>query len=512
MRKPIDLVALLAAGAVLRLPTFGRPLLSDDEAIYASTADAMMRGAVLYRDVVDHKPPLIYFIYRAGFELFGAFQTAGAHLAVVLAVLATAVALVKIGARLPEGRKNGLTAAGLFLVFSTTWHDYDALAANCELFLLVPTAWAALLALGSVAAERGRGAFVAQQIAIGALVGLAALCKYQGITFLGASVGLLIWGWLRGQVGSARVLGGPLLQLLGVSLPLLVYGLWAWRAGGWEASLEWFRFNFLYVGAGLGGLEALRRGVARLGMIGSMALPVYGLGLLEVARLVRRVRQLAMEEVLALLWLGTAAIGVCAGGRFFGHYFHLTLPALALLAAPGWLRLWRRSAAARTALVAATALPALLWFAFATVARPWHAALDASEPDYDRVADRVASVTQPDERIFVWGNSPQLYVLARRSMGTRFSFCNYMTGESPGTPTETGARDASANSHAPAWEMLFADLDRRRPALFVDTASAGWDGYDKFPIARYPRLAAYLSHNYRLVDIVDGVAIYRRFP
>ena len=60
---------------VLRLPTFSRPLLSDDEAIYATTADAMKRGDLLYRDVVDHKPPLIYHVYQAGFAAFGRYDT-----------------------------------------------------------------------------------------------------------------------------------------------------------------------------------------------------------------------------------------------------------------------------------------------------------------------------------------------------------------------------------------------------------------------------------------------------
>ena len=97
-------------------------------------------------------------------------------------------------------------------------------------------------------------------------------------------------------------------------------------------------------------------------------------------------------------------------------------------------------------------------------------------------------------------------------MGARFSFCNYMTGESPGTPTETGQRDADANQLPAAWEMLFADLDRRRPALFVDAAAAGWDGYGKYPLARYPRLRAYVDQHYRPVEVSAGVVMYRRLP
>ena len=160
--------------------------------------------------------------------------------------------------------------------------------------------------------------------------------------------------------------------------------------------------------------------------------------------------------------------------------------------------------------MALCALPALLFFVLATVGRPIAAKLDEREPGYGEVAARIAELTADDERIFVWGNSPQLYVLARRPMGARFSFSNYMTGESPGTPTETGQRNADANQLPAAWEMLFADLERRRPALFVDAAAAGWDGYGKYPLARYPRLRAYVDQHYRPVEVSAGVVMYRR--
>jgi hypothetical protein len=67
----------------------------------------------------------------------------------------------------------------------------------------------------------------------------------------------------------------------------------------------------------------------------------------------------------------------------------------------------------------------------------------------------------------VWGNSPQPYVLARRPKGSRFSFWNCMTGESPGTPTETGRWNADGNQLPAAWDMLFVDPRRTLPAASV---------------------------------------------
>jgi hypothetical protein len=514
----------------------------------------MRRGARLYLDVVDHKPPLIYFIYQAGFALTGAFSTLGAHLFVVLAVLTTAAILYAIAGRGPavvgtgEGDRKALAliAAALFLVFSTTWHDYDALAANCELFLLVPQALAGWLVLRASPAPFGtcapddarpgaaftRSKFCASHVAIGALIGLSALCKYQGLTFLGVSVGFLVIDVARRRVPLGWAVVALGLEGLGVALPIGGFLLWARAQGSLAATIDWFRFNFLYVGAGLTGAEAARRGFARLGLIGAAALPVYVPGILGAVVTARAwlLRLLAVArgagasasgettptpsgaQRLGLLWLLTSVIALCAGGRFFGHYFHLILAPLALLAAPVFLSWWRRSSVARVLLTAAGLVPALAFFLLATVGRQQAAALDEGEPDYERVAAQIAAQSTPHDRMFVWGNSPQLYILARRSMGTRFSFCNYMTGESPGTGTETGAKNADANVLPVSWTMLFEDLEQRRPALFVDAAAAGWDGYDKYPISRYPQLAAYLAGHYRQVGVVDHVVIYRRSP
>ncbi len=529
------LLATFVLGVVLRAPTFCRPLLSDDEAIYAVTADALMRGDLLYRDVVDHKPPLIYHIYQAGFAALGRYDTQGAHALVVLAVLLTAGFLFAIkrqegvaeagGAGSGSGSGSGsswafaLAAAGLFLVFSTTWHDYDALAANCELFLLVPQTIAAWLLLRALPARSGGVRGLAIHLAVGALIGTAALFKYQGLTFLAASIGLLVWWVILGRASWSWAAGMALAQVTGALMPPAVYLLSCAAAGNLAAAVYWFKFNFSYVGAGLTGVAAISRGLRRTGLIGGAALVPYALGLsaaVAAARGMVRVSRVAdvpsPSTVLGLLWLCTSAVAVTTGGRFFGHYFHLILAPLCLLAAPLFCRLWGRGWSTRAPLLVLCALPAFIFFGLATFGRPLAAALDEGEPRYDEVAARIAALTAVDERVFVWGNSPQLYVLARRPMGTRFSFCNYMTGESPGTPTETGQRNADANQLPAAWEMLFADLELRRPVLFVDAAAAGWDGYGRYPLARYPRLRAYVERHYRPVEVRAGVVLYRRLP
>ena len=524
VRKWVLASLVFSCGILLRLPAFTRALLSDDEAIYATTAAAMARGELLYRDVVDHKPPLIYHMYQAGFALFGAFNTHGAHLLVLLAVLATGGLLWKLAQRGAPDGASGAVAAFLFLVFSTTWHDYDALAANCELFLLVlqtAAAWLLLRVVDSGEAQRTRVAL--NHLVIGLLVGCSALFKYQGLTFLGVSAGLLGWAAVTLRISFARAVSALCIEGLAAFVPAGIYLAICLASGNAADAVYWFAFNFSYLGAGLSGLLALRQAFWRLGLIGGIAIVPYGLGLWAAVHLTRKVVRairapdraacLGVQppgDLLALLWLVTSAVAVSAGGRFFGHYFHLVLPALSLLAAPRVLALWRRGRDMRLLLSVLCAGPALVFFLLATVARPLAERWDEGEPPYESVSRRMVALTGPGDRVFVWGNSPQLYVLARRPLGARFTFCNYMTGESPGTPTESGGWDADASSFPESWDMLFADLETRRPLLFVDAAAAGWDGYDKFPLARYPRLAAYVAAHYIVAETTSGVVLYRR--
>jgi hypothetical protein len=514
------LAAVLIVGAALRVPTFMARVLSDDEAIYATTASEMARGAVLYRDVVDHKPPGIYDVYLASILALGPYNTHGAHAAVVLSVLLTAVLLWSTARRLYREEGVDLAAALLFTVFSTAMFRYDSLAANCELLLLLPQA-AGLWWL----VRRGDGARRPWQVYVGAgvLTGLATIIKYQGATFLAVIAAAAALEARDGRRGAGRAAGLVLGATAAAGLVPALYLLRAWHAGGLDALWYWFTFNFAYIRAGRSGLQALEFGITRLAIVGGTAafLP-YALGAAGAWRAVKECVALGAgrsatelepgveARALSLTWLASSCVAVAAGGRYFGHYFHHVLPALCLLASGPLVRVWTAGRGLRPVVGALVAVPAVGFLAAA--ATPSGATFGDTnpQPPYGVLASRLEALSALDDRVFVWGNSPQVYALAERPMGTRFSFCNYLTGVSPGTPTEKGEADARPNVVRDAWGMLFDDLDRRRPRWIVDAAAAGWDGYGAFPMTRYPRLSGYVRAHYAARLRVAGTVIYER--
>ncbi|MCL2110277.1 glycosyltransferase family 39 protein [Microgenomates group bacterium] len=57
-----SLLILLVLLILLRLPSLFEPYWYGDEGIYLSIGQALSRGWVLYRDIFDHKPPMIYWL------------------------------------------------------------------------------------------------------------------------------------------------------------------------------------------------------------------------------------------------------------------------------------------------------------------------------------------------------------------------------------------------------------------------------------------------------------------
>jgi hypothetical protein len=135
----------------------------------------------------------------------------------------------------------------------------------------------------------------------------------------------------------------------------------------------------------------------------------------------------------------------------------------------------------------------------------WH------QDRYQAVAKYVIEHTPPEARLFVWGNSPEIYLYAKRRMGSRYMSVNYQTGRVWGTPAnDLGGDPDRKNVPAQTWDNLMADLRHNLPEIIVDAAAGKLDKMDDEPLSRHPRMAAFVNRRYQLETTVLGVPIYRR--
>lgn len=471
--------------------------LSDDEAIYAVVGREMLAGHAVYRDVIDHKPPLIYVTYAATQAIGG--PRGGmvlVHALTIAVVFATGLLLRRLMRRHAHvDDATASMAALLWIVFTTTLADFDALAANCELYMVLPLVGSIATYLAAIAHPRPRFWMLA---ATGGLVAVATMYKYQAAIHL--PLYALHLAWTRRRV--ATVAAGWSAIVLGFASGIGLAVIVLWRTGVLPGWLFWFKFNFAYIQSGMAPLEVLERAAVRISFVVASAAMLYLFGVRGV------IRARTPFFRFATAWLAVSAIAVCVGGRFFGHYFHQLTPALAVLAAPGVVELARRNRALATA---GLALPAVAFLVLGMAHDRVVAWAGEPDPEFARMAAVVDAHSAPTDSICIWGNLPVLYFEAERPLGCRFPFANYLTGMSPATRTQydPGA-DASMNIVPEAWDMLEADFAARRPRIVVDASYGDVANYGKFPPSKFPRLAAILDHDYREIAVVEGVRVLER--
>ncbi|MBU0976681.1 glycosyltransferase family 39 protein, partial [Patescibacteria group bacterium] len=119
---------------LLRIPSLYEPIWYGDEGIYASAAQEMSQGEVLYRDIWDNKPHGIYIIY-----IFFQNNQFWIRAASLMAGLAAIIGVYFLGKKL-LGKKAGLLASfiSVFLIGSPL---FEGNIANAENFFIAFNIW-----------------------------------------------------------------------------------------------------------------------------------------------------------------------------------------------------------------------------------------------------------------------------------------------------------------------------------------------------------------------------------
>jgi Dolichyl-phosphate-mannose-protein mannosyltransferase len=489
---------LLLAVCVTRASGVAFGVLNIDETDFALIARVLSQGGVMYRDVVEMKPPLVYVAYLP--SALTHFSLWPVRIVGALVLFATCLVLRRVALAWGASARTGWLCAWAGLLATLC----EIPSVNAELLMNLPSALA-LLAL--VRARRG-GGLPAVAVA-GAWCGVASLVKHQaGILLFALLVGVL-WPERprpdRFQRPAARLLAGALLALAFAApwlLSVALFSLWGARAD----FIEWNVFrNLHYVG---GAADApwprLALSVA-LCILGAAPL-LWAFAVREAFRPWDAVRAM-LVSALVLTW-----VPVSLGGRFYEHYFLQFAPPLAVLAGVGAERFlggwtlvppWRRWGA--VALVVVPFVASVGW----GFVRGFLGEYPAQEPRTREVAAWLRTHAAPGDRLFVWGHYTPLYWLAQLDAGTRYLNTSVHMGNFDPSHLPPGF-DVTPFESPVDIARTVADLEARRPAWVVDTAPADIHHWGAIPLAKFPGLDGYIQAHYRAVAAPAGAVVYRR--
>ena len=469
-----------------------------DEAVYVVVAREMLRGARLYVDVVDRKPPALFWVYAGILRLFGTHDWLALHLVGTLWVFATMGALYTVGSRI-AGRPGGVIAALLYPVFQGFW-EVTNLALNGEVLMNLPV----VLGL-AIAFRRTRSRWRPELLVAGAMPALGFLLKQPaGIAGLPLGIYVLLPSYRRARDLTWR---HSLVQAtwlcVGFAGALSIAALVLGARGELAEAVHW---AILDHDVPYGPLSAVfwERGLRMTLIFGACCAP-----LLLMARWSLQQHSLwrgrEPERVALLVSLAGAILGTAASGRFFDYYYIQLLPPLCLLAAPWASNAWivtPRSARAR-GILAAVAVCALVFLVVNLVEYP--------DPlEQPALAQFVRAEAGPDDFLFVWGQYPRFYLQADLPPATRYIAFFPLTGYIFGSPWnhDPTHEDTRSRILPSAWPNLMNDFARHSPRYILDTE--GVRHPPKYPVADFPFLSDLVRRDYRLVFTAPEGLLYER--
>ena len=127
---PNWVLAILVLVLILRIPSFFEPYYYGDEMIYLTLGQGIRHGLLLYRDIFDNKPPLLYLTAALAGNLFW-FKAILAFWNII-----TVAFFYKLAAKLFAKNERVQVVSTFIFAILTTIPLFEGSIVNAELFMI----------------------------------------------------------------------------------------------------------------------------------------------------------------------------------------------------------------------------------------------------------------------------------------------------------------------------------------------------------------------------------------
>ena len=485
-------IGIILLTVAIRLPSLVHPRAIDSEAMYSVVANEIVDGGRPYADAVERKPPLLFWTYAAIFKVAGKFNWKALHFVAAVWTLCAMAGLYAIGNELFDSN-TGLIAALFYSVFQPWW-TWKNLSFDGEMLMNLPIIWAWTIAFRSSASRVRPELFPA-----GALLGAAFLLKQPAaIAAVPLGIYLLLPSYRvsRNLTPTNSIIQATMLTL-GFFVTLGSVAIVLWKQGILHDAFYWTiaDHDVPHVFWQKGMVNTLTFLGACLPLIIGSTMSCRDKSGIWSGRRAERTALLGL--------LAASAIGSAAGARFYPHYYVQLIPPLALLAAPYYARLWSRTIRPPHWILRPKVTYAWLTLTVVAVSiRHWTGLAPQRVPF--EAGRYLLTHSAPADRIFVWGQSSEIYLDAHRRPACRYITAFPLTGYVFGGPIP--GLDTSSRILPGAWSTLQRDFARHPPAYIVDVHPGL--GAAEYPVKNFPILAKFLRERYQPVARAAESVIY----
>lgn len=417
-------IALIAFGAISLLATLAYPFGYDQAAFFTGGEMVMKDSAIPYRDFIDTKPPVIFYLYGFASFLFG-HNTWGIRLLDILWQFGTAVYFYRI---LKEQAGNSSVAflASFFYIWQYSCSGFW-MTAQAESFAVLPS-----LAISHLTLKLSKGTALKYGLLAGLLLAVIFLLKFTLVLFI---LGIAIFLFLRRRQQAISFLFSLAASfLVAVGLYLLHLHL-AGALPNFIEGLRWVReyaaLSPLLNAATVG--EEYHKLFPQL-LFTSFSTALTILGIFGIVKCYREKAFKVDLLLVMLLALGFALLGVLYERKFFPYHYARAFVFFTPFAAIGVLQFLKGIQETKLHWIVRMLLLGVIFFYspfvrfFSQTAVYSTAALTGKSreaivqqkitnyyaEDQKITGNYLRSQMQSEDRLFFWGNGVGVYYFANR--------------------------------------------------------------------------------------------------
>lgn len=423
---------------ILRLPSLFEPLWYGDEGIYQVIGNSLNNGKLLYAEILDNKPPLLYWLY----SVLQSDQFTVRLVSLIFGVFSV-VAFFLLSKKLFKSEKNNNIPSITTFIFALLFAlpTLEGNIANAENFMLFPIISAGFLVLNAQKQNSNRplinhlSLILNPYFLAGLLLGIAFLIKivaiFDMVSFF-IFYSIINFNSLKKHIKLPSIIIGFILPILFVTLFFIFNGTFV------DFIKAVFISNISYVGYG--------NKIGAFPVFLFIKLILLGISILYVFTKRKKINH---TTLFVLIWFAFSLFNAYFSQRPYTHYLLVLIPSLSLMT--GLILFDKKNQKT----IAVIFLIALL-----TVAKgfgvprfnksidyyqnfisyvmgkktmaSYQAFFDRNTPfDYE-VARFIKPKLSKDDTIFVWGNNAQLYqlvgVVAPTKYVVAYHILNYKDG------------------------------------------------------------------------------------
>ncbi len=470
---------------LLRFPSLFEPYWYGDEGVYQVLGLAMQNGRLLYRDIWDNKPPLLYIIYSA----LGSDQFAVRLLSLIFGI-GSIIVFFYLSKKIFNSSKISIFTTSLFvLLFGLPFLEGNI--ANAENFMLFPILGSAylLFSLKKDNDVKNRAKNIRLTLLSGLLLGIAFLFKIVAIFDFGAFLFFLLFSdesileHLKNKRYRVYEVQKVISFVVGFLILPIIVSLYFLLNGAFSQYISAIFFsNIGYV-------------VYGNDLVVPQGLLLFKIFLLFLFSyfLFKRRKNINPAVIFVLLWFAFSLFNAFFSQRPYSHYLLVIIPSFCILL--GIILEDKKFQKLNIALLFLSLILVFNNFTFYAKVLPYYrnfisfVAGEKSVADYQRFFDRITPVdyelslfvkshTKPDDSIFIWGNNAQLYKLADKLPPGKYTVAYHITGIKNGIKETT------------------KDIATRKPKLII--------------VMPYMKYFPFQLSNYLQKISIDEVSIYER--